>query len=246
MKCFAGVLPTVRQWVKTHLQQQAVSEERVVAACIRLMDKYHLRVGNSVSAQHNNAYGVTTLRKKHVTEVNEEVYCLEFQGKSGQDWELVIENDPDLIRTVQHCESLPGYTLFQYLDDEGNKRCIDAATVNQYLQTITGTDITAKDFRTWAGTVQAVEALESFTPPLTQACAKRHVAQAVRKVANALGNTPSVCRKAYIHPNVLQRYLEGTLPDVSEATGRPYFSKIEAHTLLLLEHDFAKATTRVY
>ena len=179
---------------------------------VRLLEATLIRIGNEEYARTNESFGLTTLRDRHV-KVKGSTLRFEFRGKSGIRHSVDI-TDRRLARIVKQSQDLPGYELFQYIDEEGTRRCITSSDVNGYLQRVAGQEFTAKDFRTWAGTVLAARALREYEgqcESLTKA--KRNVAAAIGAVAMQLGNTKAVCRKCYVHPEILQAYLDGTLQD---------------------------------
>jgi DNA topoisomerase-1 len=173
------------------------------------MELTFFRVGNSEYAKANKSFGLTTLRDRHVAIEGGRIH-ISFRGKSGKHHETDI-NDRRLARIVKGCRDLPGYELFQYVDDDGERHTVGSAEVNEYLREITGEEITAKDFRTWAGTQLAAEALREFEAFDSEAERKRAIVRAVEKVAKHLGNTPTICRRCYIHPAVLEGYLDGSM-----------------------------------
>ena len=176
---------------------------------VRLLETTLIRVGNDEYAKSNKSFGLTTMRDRHVR-LGRKSVRFEFRGKSGVSHEIDLE-DPRLARIVAKCRDLPGQELFQYLDEDGRPRDVNSADVNAYLQEVSGRDFTAKDFRTWAGTVLASLALREFEAFDSEAQAKKNVVAAIEHVAERLGNTPSVCRKCYIHPEVLLSYLDGSM-----------------------------------
>jgi DNA topoisomerase-1 len=182
---------------------------KVLATVVRLLETTLIRVGNREYARLNKSYGLTTMRDKHVI-VDDASLTFQFRGKSGQPHTITL-NDRRLARIVKRCRDLPGYELFQYIDERGEQQTIGSADVNDYLREITGQEFTAKDFRTWAGTVLAAMALRKLAPHGSPTEAKRNVVQAIERVAERLGNTPSICRKCYVHPAVLDAYLDGSL-----------------------------------
>jgi DNA topoisomerase-1 len=206
---FTHVLPQLRARVQEDLKRPGLQRERVLAAIVRLMELTFFRVGNSEYAKANKSFGLTTLRDRHVAIEGSRIH-ISFRGKSGKHHETDI-NDRRLARIVKDCRDLPGYELFQYVDDDGERHTVGSAEVNEYLREITGEEITAKDFRTWAGTQLAAEALREFDAFDSEAERKRAVVRAVEKVAKHLGNTPTICRRCYIHPAVLDGYLDGTM-----------------------------------
>ena len=206
---FARALPQIRARVDADLRRHGLQRERVLATVVRLLETTLIRVGNAEYARDNKSFGLTTIRHRHV-EINGSTIAFEFRGKGGK-VHKVSTRDRRLARVVRACHELPGQELFQYVDDEGVRRDVDSADVNAYLQEIAGEPFTAKDFRTWAGTVLASLALSEFESFDTQAAAKRNITRAIEHVANHLGNTVAVCRKSYIHPTILDSYLDGSL-----------------------------------
>src|SRR5438309_6459576 len=208
MVAFGEALPTIRKHVSEDLARQGLSKEKVLAAVVRLLEETLIRVGNEEYAKENRSYGLTTLRDRHV-KVRGSAMRFQFVGKGGQRREIDLE-DPRLARIVKRCRDLPGQDLFQYVDDDDEVRDIGSEDVNEYLREITGQEFTAKDFRTWTGTVMAALALHQFRPFRSQRQAKKNVVAAIEQVAERLGNTPAVCRKCYVHPEVVDAYLDGT------------------------------------
>src|SRR5690606_27556326 len=202
---FARALPGIRRTVHRHLRRRGLPREKVLAAVVALLEKTLIRIGNEEYARTNDHYGLTTLQDDHV-EVRRGVVRFAFTGKSGINRQVDLD-DPLLARIVSHCQDLPGEDLFQYVDADGNGVDVTSGDVNDYLRQISGQDFTAKDFRTWAGTVLAAAALRELNPFDSQAQAKKNIVQAVQRVAQCLGNTPSVCRRCYIHPEVFRAYL---------------------------------------
>ncbi len=210
---FAKALPRIRERVEHDLQRPGMPREKVLATIIKLMEETHIRIGNAEYAKDNHSYGLTTMRNKHVV-VHGSTITFDFKGKSGVHHTIDL-SDKRLARIIKRCEDIPGYELFQYLDHDGNHHHIDSQDVNDYLREITGEHFTAKDFRTWAGSVLANDLLRQFEPFTTATQAKKNVVQAITAVAAQLGNTPSVCRKCYVHPAVLEAYLSGHMsPEV--------------------------------
>jgi len=176
---------------------------------VHLLETTLIRVGNDDYARENKSYGLTTLRNPHVKVEGAELR-FQFKGKSGKMWRLQVK-DRRIAKIIRACQDLPGQRLFQYRDDDGEIRDVSSADVNAYLKEVTGRDITAKDFRTWAGTVMAALALQEFEAFDTKATQKKNLRDAIERVASRLGNTPTICRKCYIHPEVLNAYVEGSL-----------------------------------
>lgn len=206
---FARALPGIRAKVAEHMALRGLPREKVLAAVVHLLETTLIRVGNDDYAKRNDSYGLTTLRNPHV-KVDGSELRFRFKGKSGKAWQLQLK-DRRVAKIVKACQDLPGQELFQYFDEDGELKDVTSADVNAYLREITGEDITAKDFRTWAGTVMAALALQEFEAFDTQAAAKKNVRAAIERVAARLGNTPTICRKCYVHPEILQSYAEGAL-----------------------------------
>jgi DNA topoisomerase-1 len=209
MMDFAHALPAIRARVAEHMALRGLPREKVLATVVHLLETTLIRVGNDGYARENDSYGLTTLRNPHVKVQGSELR-FRFKGKSGKTWQLQLK-DRRVARIVKACQDLPGQELFQYIDENGELKNITSADVNAYLREITGRDITAKDFRTWAGTVLAALALREFEAFDTKAAVKKNVKAAIERVAQRLGNTPTICRKCYVHPEILQSYAEGAL-----------------------------------
>jgi DNA topoisomerase-1 len=206
---FADNLPAMRARVLADLRRPGLPREKVLATVVYLMENTLARIGNEEYARTNKSYGLTTLRDRHVA-VEGSALRFHFMGKSGKEWKLKF-TDRRVAKIVRACQELPGQQLFQYLDDDGQRQKITSADLNDYLRDIAGKDVTAKDFRTWAGTVLAAMALAELEAFDNKAAAQRNLRQAIERVARQLGNTPTICRKCYIHPEILSCYLEGTL-----------------------------------
>jgi DNA topoisomerase-1 len=209
MLAFGQALPRIRRRVKKDLGRRGLPRERVLAAVVLLLEKTRVRIGNEEYAQENRSFGLTTLRDRHA-QVGSRRIRFRFNGKGGKVSDVEL-SDERLARIVSRCQDLPGQELFAYLDDEGEVRSVGSSDVNDYLREISGQDFTAKDFRTWAGTVLAAWALREFEQVDSQAQAKRNVVSAVERVAAWLGNTPAVSRKSYVHPGVIDAYLDGEI-----------------------------------
>jgi DNA topoisomerase-1 len=212
MIAFAEALPTIRKRTEQDLARPGLPREKVLATVVQLLEKTLIRVGNDEYAKANGSYGLTTMRDKHV-EVSGSKVHFEFRGKSGKSHTIDVRNRK-LAHIVKRCRDLPGYELFQYVDESGERQVIDSADVNDYLREISGQDFTAKDFRTWVGTVLAARALQTFEPCSSDTAAKRNVGTAIEAVAGLLGNTKSVCRKSYIHPAIVDAYMDRSLLEV--------------------------------
>jgi DNA topoisomerase-1 len=205
---FAKALPALRRTLADHMALRGLPREKVLATVVHLLETTLIRVGNDDYARENRSYGLTTLRNPHVKVEGTELR-FQFKGKSGKTWRLQVK-DRRVAKIVRACQELPGQRLFQYQDGE-ELREVTSADVNAYLKEVTGADITAKDFRTWAGTVMAALALREFEAFDTQAAQKKNLKAAIESVSARLGNTPTICRKCYIHPEVLNAYVEGQL-----------------------------------
>jgi DNA topoisomerase-1 len=208
---FGEALPGVRARVEEDLGARGLGREKVLALCVRLLDETLVRVGNEQYAAENASYGLTTIRDKHVAFDGSEVR-FEFVGKSGKVQEVSVR-DRRLARLVKACRDIPGYDLFQFYDEAGEKHDVESGHVNGYLQETTGEAFTAKDFRTWGGTVTAAERLAAHGDDVAEGEADGLVVQAVKDTAAVLGNTPAVCRRYYVHPDVLDAFREGDLAD---------------------------------
>ena len=206
---FARTLPSIRERIDRDLRRSALSRETALAFVVHLLDETHLRIGNPKYARQNDSYGLTTLRDYHV-EVSGAVLQIKFRGKSGKMQEVNLHNRR-LARLARQYQELPGQELIQYQNGSGEFQVVDSGEVNEYLKGMTGEEFTAKDFRTWGGTVTAAVHLNKVGPAETVKGAKAKVAGAIRKTAHRLGNTPSVCRKYYVHPKVLDAFLDGSL-----------------------------------
>ena len=213
---FAGALPLIRERVAHDLALHGLPRQKVLATIVSLMEATHIRVGNQEYARDNKSYGLTTMRNRHV-DVHGSKITFTFQGKSRVQHTINL-NDRRLAGIIKRCSDIPGYELFQYLDEDGMHHSIDSADVNEYLHDISGEHFTAKDFRTWAGSVLACVNLHALEPFTTATEAKKNVVQAIAAVAARLGNTPSVCRKCYVHPAILEAYLEGVMTATAKRT----------------------------
>jgi DNA topoisomerase I len=208
---FARALPRIRRRTERDLRRRGLPREKVLALVVRLLEETLIRVGNDEYARDNRSYGLSTLRDRHV-KVRGESITFSFRGKSGKEHEIGMR-DRRLARLVKQCQDIPGQELFQYYDDDGSRVDVTSGDVNDYLREISGDEFTAKDFRTWAGTVAAAMALQEFLEIDDDAGRKKAVVAAIEDVAEQLGNTPTVCRACYVHPEVIERYLDGTMVD---------------------------------
>ncbi len=209
MITFGRLLPAIRARVTSDMGLRGLPRDKVLATVVHLLETTLIRVGNADYARQNRSYGLTTLRDRHVAADGSELR-FRFKGKGGRSWRLRIR-DRRVARIVRSCQDLPGQHLFQYLDAEGAPREVTSSDVNAYLREVTGHDVTAKDFRTWAGTVLAAMALAEFAAVDGQAATKRHIRAAIETVAGRLGNTPTICRRCYVHPEIIDGYLDGAL-----------------------------------
>jgi DNA topoisomerase-1 len=201
---FAHALPRIRRRVRADLALPGLPRDKVLAMIVRLLETTMIRIGNEEYARENRSFGLTTMQNRHL-HVERGRILLKFKGKSGKSHEVNVA-DPALVRLVKHVRDLPGQQLFQYVDDDGKPQPVDSQDVNEYLQAIAGDDFTAKDFRTWGGTLLAAALLSEL--PETQVEARSAMLEAINKVARQLGNTPTICRKSYIHPAVLAAFTE--------------------------------------
>jgi DNA topoisomerase I len=209
MSAFGRVLPSLRRRLSRDLARPGLPRDKVLATVVKLLETTFIRVGNEEYARHNRSFGLTTMRSKHVKVTGAKMQ-FQFRGKGGKTFSLDF-NDRRLAKIVNHCQDLPGQELFQYIDEEGRPRTISSSDVNEYLREVTREDFTAKDFRTWAGTVLAVGAFREVKQFASKAHAQRNVVNAIETVASKLGNTRSVCRKCYIHPVIIDSYIDGAL-----------------------------------
>ncbi len=242
MTLFGEALPRMRERIEQDLSQRGLPRTKVLAAVVRLLETTLIRVGNREYMKQNNSFGLTTLRDGHV-DVNGSKIRFEFRGKSGKDHSVEIQ-DRRLARVVKQCRDLPGQTLFQYVDEAGEQQKVRSEDVNAYLREISGEDFTAKDFRTWGGTVLMLAALLDIGSCESDKEASRAVVQAVKDVAASLGNRPAICRKFYIHPIVIETFVQGELIDAlagavedsEDASDEPSngLRKLEGQVLALL------------
>ena len=242
---FGKALPQIRKEVDRALSLPGLPREKVLATIVYLLEATMMRIGNDEYARENKSYGLTTLRNRHVRIDGSDVE-FRFRGKSGVYHDVTV-HDRRLARIIQRTRDLPGQDLFQYLDEDGERHTVGSSDVNDYLRAITGEDYTAKDFRTWSGTVLAALALQEFESFDSDAQAKKNVVRAIESVAEKLGNTPSVCRKCYVHPAVLDAYMDGTMLEGLRARAEeslvedlPDLQPEEAAVLAMLERRLAQ------
>jgi len=241
MLAFSKVLPAIREQVEADFLLRGLPRRKVLATVVWLLEKTLIRVGNAEYAKENETFGLTTLQDRHV-EVNGATVEFAFRGKSGKEHSVSI-TDRRLARIIQRCQTLPGEELFQYVDEEGKLQRVDSGDINEYLRDIAGDDVTAKDFRTWAGTMLAAVALREIGPARPIKKKKANVVQAIDQVAEHLGNTRTVCRKYYIHPVILKAYMRGkVIPPVEplvEKRGKttPRLRRNETAVLQFIEEN---------
>ena len=233
---FGRALPGLRARVEADLALPGLPREKVLATVVRLLETTLIRVGNEEYAKANGSFGLTTMRNRHV-EVSGSTVQFAFKGKSGVRHRVDVR-DRRLARVVARCRDLPGQLLFQYVDEAGETRGVDSDDVNQYLREAAGEEFTAKDFRTWSGTVLMATALVEFEPFESQAQAKHDLADAIESVAKRLGNTTAVCRNCYVHPAVVEAYLDGSLNESMSAVSKVNGLELEeAGVLTVLERS---------
>lgn len=221
MFSFGKKLPLIRKQLERDLNKKGWSKEKVIALIIRLMEETHIRIGNSQYEKENKSYGLTTLRKRHINIYKDRLH-IEYIGKKGIQHKVSVRNKK-LIKLVNKCEELPGWTLFQYLDEHGEKKTIKSSHVNEYLQRICGNDFTAKDFRTWSASVSFFNALMVLEKANSEKDIKSNIISAFDVAANTLGNTRNVCKKYYVHPVIIEQYETGNLYKI--------FDKIKKSTI---------------
>ncbi len=241
---FGRALARIRRATERDLKRPGLPRRKVLAAVVRLLETTLIRIGNDEYARDNNSFGLTTMRDRHAR-VRGATLEFRFRGKSGINHAVTID-DRRLAQVVRRCQDLPGQELLQYIDEDGEVRDVGSDDVNAYLREVAGEEFTAKDFRTWAGTVLALIALQEFEAFDSQVQAKKNVVRAIESVARRLGNTPSVCRKCYIHPGVLDAYLEGTMLESLRRRAREEMEHVrglsaqESAVLALLQRRLAQ------
>lgn len=205
MVTFARVLPRIRRRVARDLRREDLPRAKVIATIVRLLEATYARIGNAEYAKQNGSFGLTTLRDRHI-EVRGSTVRFLFKGKGGREVSVGV-TDRRVAAVIKRCEEMPGQLLFQYVDIDGERRAVTSDDVNEYLREASGEDVTAKDFRTWAGTTLAAQALRRIGGFKTEAEARRNVIEAIDIVARKLGHTRAVCRKSYVHPDVIATYM---------------------------------------
>jgi DNA topoisomerase-1 len=230
---FGQALPLIRDCTAGDLKRPDLSREKVLATVVRLLEVTHIRVGNDEYARKNRSFGLTTMRDRHVKVQGASIH-FRFRGKSGINHSLTL-SDRRLAAIVRRCQDVPGQELFQYIDASGRRQRVTSGDVNAYLREITGQDFTAKDFRTWAGTVLAARELGAMQPATSVTQARKRITQAMRAVSEELGNTPAVCRKCYVHPAVIAAYSDATLvPALAEKPEQPAAGDLRPDELAVL------------
>jgi len=220
---FSEVLPALRSRIERDLKNEALTRDVVLATVIRLLDKTLIRVGNDEYARENASFGLTTLRRRHV-KVSGTAVRFSFRGKSGVEHNVSVIDGP-IAKVIQRCQEIPGYELFQYVDEAGKRQAITSDDVNAHLREITGRDVTAKDFRTWGGTMAAATALRTMGVAASRREADRNILSALDIVRERLGNTRAVCRKYYVHPALLEAYHMGRVAPLPPVNGKAYVRK---------------------
>ena len=220
---FSEVLPTLRERVERDLKAEDLHRNQILATVIRLLDKTLIRVGNDEYARENRSYGLTTLRRRHVKTSGDSIR-FSFRGKSGVEHNVAV-TDRRLARIIQRCQELPGQEIFQYLDADAKRQTITSDDVNAHWREVTSRDVTAKDFRTWGGTMQAAMALQAMGVAASRREADRNVLAALDQVCGRLGNTRTVCRKYYVHPALINAYLMGRTVALPSATIRRHIRR---------------------
>jgi DNA topoisomerase I len=247
---FAEMLPSIRQRVDRELSKPGLAREKVIAAVVSLLEKTLIRIGNESYAKENHSFGLTTLRDRHAA-IHGSTITFSFKGKSGVEHNVDL-TDRRLARIIKQTQELPGQDLVQYIDDTGEHQPVSSDDVNQFLKEVTGQDFTAKDFRTWAGTVLAASELATFEPPSSTTAANKDIVAAIDAVAKQLGNTRAICRACYVHPEILEAYLDHDVVSQSDAVdlrpddsplGKTDLSPQEKEVLAFLKRR-AKATNR--
>ncbi len=233
MIAFGDSLPKIRERIDRDMSLRGLGREKVLATVVKLLETTLIRVGNKEYVKQNNSFGLTTLRDQHV-DVEGSTLRFEFRGKSGKEHSVEVQ-DRRLARIVKQCRDVPGQKLFQYLDESGERQSVSSEDVNAYLRETTGEDFSAKDFRTWGGTVLALSALLEVGACESEREASKAVVEAIKHVSGQLGNRPAICRKYYVHPVVIQSFLEGTLRETLEDAVEGASEEDESNGLRRLE-----------
>ena len=240
MIAFAKALPLIRKHTQKDLKLKGLPRAKVLATVVQLLEKTLIRIGNDEYAKTNQSFGLTTLKNSHVDIHGPKIH-FKFKGKSHVVHDIEIE-DERLAKIVKQCQALPGYEIFEYEDEMGKRHDVKSNDINEYIKSICQQDFTAKDFRTWAGTLLAAKALREYKSFTSKTEAKRQILEAIESVSVKLGNTKAVCRKCYIHPQILDAHIDGTLSKLFESRASKLlkgdlksFTKDEAVVLVLLE-----------
>jgi len=233
LPAFARLLPAIRTRVAADMARSGLPRDKVLATIVHLLETTLIRIGNADYAAQNGSHGLTTLHRRHV-KIERGMLRFRFTGKSGKSWDLALQ-DRRVANVIRACQDLPGQEVFRYRDDDGSVQSVSSNDVNAYLREISGADVTAKDFRTWAGTVLAALTLQAFGAPASQRAANRNLRAALVQVAAKLGNTVAICRKCYIHPVVIERYLAGSHRLVI-TTRRSDAAELRPEELAVLRH----------
>ncbi|MFN3889137.1 MAG: DNA topoisomerase IB [Beijerinckiaceae bacterium] len=244
MIAFGSMLPRLRRQIGAHMRRPGLGRRKVLATVVHLLDTTLIRIGNADYARANESYGLTTLRNRHVAVTASELR-FEFKGKSGKMWKLKMR-DRRIARIVRQIQELPGQQLFQYIDRSGVMHGVMSSDVNDYLREIARETISAKDFRTWAGTVLAAMELGERDAFASATAARKNVREAIARVAARLGNTPTICRKCYVHPHVIESYMTGKLAETMRRRGRAPagLEPEEAAVLAFLKRGLAEQTKK--
>jgi DNA topoisomerase-1 len=244
---FGETLPAIREHINRDLALVGLPYEKVLATVVRLLDVTLLRIGNEEYSRENDSYGLTTLQNRHV-DISGSKLHFHFRGKSGKE-HVIDVRDKQLAKIVRRCQDLPGYELFEYVNEEGRARTVDSSDVNEYLREISGHDFTAKDFRTWGGTVIVTRTLNDLGAFSTQTETKKKIVEAIKATAGELGDTPAICRKCYVHPSVIDAYMDGSLLGFlrqharqAEKAASDKLSSDEAAVLIFFHHLSAESS----
>ncbi len=242
MRAFGKALPKIRRIVDRDLARPGVPKRRVLAAVVKLLETTYIRIGNEEYVEENNSFGLTTLRNQHV-QILGDTLKFRFKGKSHQQHEITLE-DKRLAHILRKCKDIPGSSLFEYRDEEGNPQTIDSGDVNEYLREISGGEFTAKDFRTWGGTCLAASFLLNHCLTDTDPQTKTVLVDVIKDVAGKLGNKPATCRKYYVHPAVMECYSSGTLREFAEKFQQRKGVDLYEHVVLSLLTPLKKARAK--
>lgn len=235
LRSFAKALPAIRKQIEIDLNKKGLPYEKVVALVIKLIEMTNIRIGNDAYKKLYGSFGLTTLQDDHVKFQSNKIY-FEFVGKKGIKHKMSLES-VRLAKLVKRCKDIPGQDLFQYYDDNGNHRCVNSSDINNYLKTVTGEDFTAKDFRCWAGSVNALGAFQKLSQPETEREFKHKVVEVLDEVASKLGNTRTVCKKYYVHPTVIAAFEKGSIWNYKPKTIPAELNEDEYTLVVLLENE---------